>query len=178
MTDSGDEERSPTADHDSPGDADDAAADIDVSDLLDRAGFDAEENVLTARQAEVLALREQGLRQLDIAERLGTSRANVSNIEGSARENIAKASETVSFAESLSAPVRVEIPADTDLYRVPNLIYDAADEADVKVSYTAPDLMSLISDRASAAVKGRNVKKRLFVSVTADGSVQVRQSSR
>jgi len=156
---------------------DESAAALDVDDLLDRAGFDDDESVLTRRQAEVLALREQGLRQLDIAERLGTSRANVSNIEGSARENIAKASETVSFAAALSAPVRVEIPADTDLYRVPNLIYDAADEADVKVSYTAPDLMAVISEQASAAIKGRNVRQRLFVSVTADGSVEVRQSS-
>jgi Tfx family DNA-binding protein len=150
---------------------------IDVAELLDRTGFDAEENVLTRRQAEVLALREHGLRQLDIANLLGTSRANVSNIEGSARENVEKATETVNFAEALGAPVRVEIPADTDLYEVPNMIYDAADEAKIEVSYTAPDLMKLVSDRASAVVKGRNVKQRLVVSVTDEGTIRVRQSS-
>ncbi|MFB6293119.1 MAG: Tfx family DNA-binding protein [Halonotius sp.] len=150
---------------------------IDVAELLDRTGFDADENVLTRRQAEVLALREHGLRQLDIANLLGTSRANVSNIEGSARENVEKATETVNFAEALGAPVRVEIPADTDLYEVPNMIYDAADEAEIEVSYTAPDLMKLVSDRASAVVKGRNVKQRLVVSVTDEGTIRVRQSS-
>ncbi|ESS08922.1 MAG: DNA-binding protein, Tfx family [uncultured archaeon A07HN63] len=150
---------------------------IDVAELLDRTGFDADENVLTRRQAEVLALREHGLRQLDIANMLGTSRANVSNIEGSARENVKKATETVNFAEALGAPVRVEIPADTDLYEVPNMIYDAADDAEIEVSYTAPDLMKLVSDRASAVVKGRNVKRRLVVSVTDEGTIRVRQSS-
>ncbi|ERH01201.1 MAG: DNA-binding protein, Tfx family [Halonotius sp. J07HN6] len=150
---------------------------IDVAELLDRTGFDADENVLTRRQAEVLALREHGLRQLDIANLLGTSRANVSNIEGSARENVEKATETVNFAEALDAPVRVEIPADTDLYQVPNMVYDAADEAEIEVSYTAPDLMKLVSDRASSVVKGRNVKHRLVVSVTDEGTIRVRQSS-
>jgi Tfx family DNA-binding protein len=156
-------------------DGDDPAG-VDVADVLERTGFDAAENVLTRRQAEVLALREHGLRQLDIANRLGTSRANVSNIESSARENVTKATETVNFAEALGAPVRVEIPVDTDLYEVPNMVYNAADDADIEVSYTAPDLMKLVSDRASAVVKGRNVKQRLVVSVTEEGTIRVRQS--
>ena len=169
MTDS---DGTPTA---TPPDEDGASP--DVAALLDRIGFDPETNVLTQRQAEVLALREHGLRQRDIADRLGTSRANVSNIESSARENVQKATETVGFAEALSAPVRVEIPAETDLYDVPNLIFDAADEANVKVTYTAPDLMKLISDEASAAIKGRNVRTRLFVSVTSEGAIRVRQAT-
>ena len=58
------------------------AADGEVPDpdeLLARFGFDPESHVLTQRQAEVLVLREQGLRQSTIAELLGTSRANVSS---------------------------------------------------------------------------------------------------
>ena len=94
----------------------------DVDGLLDRAGFDADESVLTRRQAEVLALRERGVAQADIAEKLGTSRANVSSVESSARENIANARETVAFAEALSAPVRVTVEAGTDLYDVPNMV--------------------------------------------------------
>ncbi|RJX48488.1 Tfx family DNA-binding protein [Halonotius pteroides] len=169
MTDS---DGTPTA---TPPDEDGASLDVDA--LLDRIGFDPETNVLTQRQAEVLALREHGLRQRDIADRLGTSRANVSNIESSARKNVQKATETVGFAEALSAPVRVEIPAETDLYDVPNLIFDAADEANLKVTYTAPDLMKLISDEASTAIKGRNVRTRLFVSVTSEGAIRVRQTT-
>jgi Tfx family DNA-binding protein len=150
---------------------------LDVDDLLERAGFDAETNVLTRRQAEVLALRERGMRQRDIADRLGTSRANVSNVETSARENITSARETVAFAEAVGSPVRVEIPAGTDLFDVPTLVYDACDEAEMKVQHTAPELMTVISDAASDAVQGRAVHNRLLIGVTDDGEVHVRRST-
>lgn len=150
------------------------AADVDADELLDRLGFDPDENILTRRQAEVLALRERGLRQADIATRLGTSRANVSSVEASARENVRKASETVSFAEALTAPVQVKIETGTDLYDIPKRVYDACDEAGVKVNRTAPDLMKAISDAAGDAVQGRKVRRDLLVGVTSEGTVQVR----
>jgi Tfx family DNA-binding protein len=150
--------------------------DPDADVLLERAGFDPDESVLTRRQAEVLALRERDVRQSTIADLLGTSRANVSSIESSARDNVRKARETVAFAEALTAPVRVEVDRDTDLYDVPRLVYDACDEAGVKVNHTAPDLMKLISDAAGDAIKGREVQASLLVGVTTDGTVRVRES--
>ena len=150
-------------------------ADVDADSILERSGFDADESVLTRRQAEVLALRERGLRQSDIADRLGTSRANVSSVEASARDNVERARETVAFAEALSAPVRVEIEAGTDLYDAPKRVYDACDEAGVKVNQTAPELMKAIGDRAGDAVRGREVRNRLFVTVAADGRIRVRR---
>ena len=155
----------------------DAESTADVDDLLERAGFDAERSVLTRRQAEVLALRERGVRQSTIADYLGTSRANVSSIEASARTNVEKARETVAFAEALTAPVRVAVEAGTDLYDVPKLVYDACDEAGVKVNRTAPDLMKIVSDEGGEAVHGREVRDRILVGVTSDGSVRVRQST-
>jgi Tfx family DNA-binding protein len=146
----------------------------DADDLLDRAGFDESESVLTRRQAEVLALRERDVPQADIADALGTSRANVSSVEASARENVARARETVAFAEALSAPVRVTVETGTDLYDVPNMVYAACDEASVKVNRTAPELMKLVGDEAGDAVHGREVKREITVSVTDEGTVQVR----
>ena len=172
MTDGSDTEEQVSTDT-----ADDADADrIDLEAVLERAGFDAETNVLTRRQAEVLALRERGMRQRDIAERLGTSRANVSNVEASARENVARATETIAFAEAVGSPVRVEIPAGTDLFDVPTMVFDACDDADLKVNYTAPDLMTRISEAADGAVEGRAVHERLLVGITDDGKVRVRRS--
>ena len=163
---------------DGPPDAADTAddvEDVEADELLERAGFDADESVLTDRQAEVLALRERGLRQSDIADRLGTSRANVSSVEASARDNVDRARETVAFAEALAAPVRVEIDSGTDLYDAPKRVYDACDDAGVKVNQTAPDLMKTIGDRAGDAVHGREVRSRLFVTVDASGQIRVRQ---
>lgn len=153
-----------------------AAEDIDAAELLSQAGFDAEQNVLTLRQAEVLALRERGLRQSVIADRLGTSRANVSSVEASARENVAKARETVFFADALTAPVRVRVEAEADLYDVPEQVYEACDEAGVKVGYAAPELMKIVSDGAGEAVHGREVRAELLVGVTSDGQVRVRRA--
>jgi len=155
--------------------ADDRGNEADVDELLDRVGFDAEESVLTRRQAEVLALREQGLSQATIAEMLGTSRANVSGVEKSARENVEKARETVEFAAALDAPVQIELETGTDLYDVPQRVYTACDDAGVKVNHTAPDLMKLISDEAGDAVVGREVQRKLLVGVSPNGAVSVRQ---
>ena len=146
----------------------------EIEEFLEEIGFEPESSVLTYRQAQVLALRERGISQADIADELGTSRANVSSIEASARENLEKARETVAFAEALRAPVRVRVPEGTDLYDVPDLVYEACDEAGVKVDYTAPDLMKAVSDAAGAAVSGREVSVPLIVGVTSDGMVRVR----
>lgn len=147
----------------------------DVDALLDQVGFEPGRSVLTRRQAEVLALRERDVPQATIADRLGTSRANVSSIEASARTNIEKARETIAFAEALSAPVSVDVTAGTDLYDIPSRVYAACDDADVKVNQTAPELMKSVSDAAGDAVSGREVKRDLLVGITMDGVVRVRR---
>lgn len=156
----------------------DAVADLsDVEEALSAAGFDADESVLTRRQAEVLVFRERGIRQSKVASMLGTSRANVSSIESSARQNVAKARETVAFAEALTAPVRIPVGEGTDLYDVPKQVYDACDEAGMKVNRTAPELMKTVSDAAGDAIQGREVRESLLVGVTTNGQVQVRRST-
>jgi Tfx family DNA-binding protein len=154
-------------------DGDEALPDVDA--LLEEVGFDADTSVLTRRQAEVLVWRERGAAQADIAAELGTSRANVSSIESSARENVARARETVAFAEALDAPVRVTIEAGTDLYDVPNRVYSACDEAGVKVTHTAPEVMKMVSDEAGDAVRGREVRSDITVAVTNEGRMDVRR---
>ena len=149
---------------------------LDPEAVLAEIGFDPAESVLTRRQAEVLALRERGASQAEIADRLGTSRANVSNVETSARTNVEKAHETVAFARALEAPVQVNVADGTDLYDVPSLVYQACDDADVKVNHAAPELMKIVSDGAGSAVTGREVREDLLVGVTTDGEVTVRRS--
>ena len=146
----------------------------DTDAVLARVGFDADGSVLTRRQAEVLALRERGAPQAAIADRLGTSRANISKVESSARRNVQKARETVAFAEALQAPVHVEIEPGTALYDVPDALYAAADDADVKVPLSAPEVMKRVSDVGEGAVTDREVHARLLVTVTADDELRVR----
>lgn len=163
------------------GDADtgttDGGDDPDANPVLRRLGFDADTSVLTRRQAEVLVLRERGVSQADIADVLGTSRANVSKVEASARENIEKAHETVAFAEALSAPVQVEVDPGTPVFDVPDLVYEACDEAGVKVASAAAALMRRIREEASESVDDGTVTNRLLVVVDADGGVHVRSDA-
>lgn len=146
----------------------------DVEAVLGSAGFDEERSVLTRRQAEVLALRERGLSQATIAERLGTSRANVSGVESSARRNVERARETLAFVEALAAPVTVHVEADTPLYDVAELVYDACDDAGVKVDYSGAELLRVVGDAAPDAIEERTVVAPLLVGVDADGDVWVR----
>lgn len=149
----------------------------DPETVLERTGFTAADSVLTHRQAVVLVLREQGVSQADIADYLDTSRANVANIEKRARENIDKAHQTVAFVDALRAPVQVTIEPDTDIYEVPDMIYDACNEFDVKVTHPAPALMKRIVDEASTAVTGRSVIEPITISVTREGTVQIHQDT-
>lgn len=142
--------------------------------ILERIGFDPERSVLTRRQAEVLALREQGLAQSTIAERLGTSRANVSSVESSARRNVDLASETVAMAEALEAPVSVRVEPGTDVYEIPERVYGACDDVGVKVGVSTPDFVAAIIKHADTALDGRQVIEPLTIAVTPDGDLRIR----
>lgn len=146
----------------------------DADEVLARLGFDEDTSVLTRRQAEVLVLRERGVAQAAIADVLGTSRANVSKVEASARENIEKAQETVAFADALSAPVQVVVEPGTPVFDVPDMVYEACDEAGVKVASAAAALMRRIREAAGDRVESGTVTERLLVVVDADGRVRVR----
>lgn len=147
---------------------------VDAAAILERIGFDPEQSVLTRRQAEVLALRERGLAQSAIAERLGTSRANVSSVESSARRNVALARETVALAEALEAPVAVHVEPGTDVYEIPDMVYEACDDADIKVGASRPEVIATVSDAAGDALDGRQVVESLTVAATPDGELRIR----
>ncbi|MFW6449042.1 MAG: Tfx family DNA-binding protein [Halobacteriota archaeon] len=161
----------------SPSDPEAPTDEPDVEAHLALVDFDPEATFLTRRQAEVLVLRERGLTQAAIADRLGTTRANVAGIEASARENVAKARETVAVADRLAAPVRVAVPSGTELYDVPDMVFDASDAAGIKVTHDAPALLKVVSDAAGDAVVGRVVREDLVVHVTTDGAVRVTRSA-
>jgi len=146
---------------------------IDVARILAETGFDPAESVLTRRQAEVYVLRERGYRQADVAEALGTSRANVASVEASARENIRKARNTVAFADVLAAPIRIEIDAGADIYDVPRRVFATCDDAGIEVNYTGPELMERVNEDASDAVQGRQVVRSIAIAVSAEGEISV-----
>lgn len=145
----------------------------EVRSLLDNLDLEADESFLTRRQALVLAMRERGLAQAVIADHLGCSRANVSNIERSARDNIEKARATLAYAQVLAAPVRVQLPADLPMHEAPERVYAACDEAGVKVQYGAPELIRMIAASVDGADDRGSLPEDVVVTVTGDGEIHV-----
>lgn len=137
---------------------------------------DASGTVLTERQAEVLAMRAAGHTQAEIAETLGTSVANVSAVERAARENVQAARRTVDFVRVLQARTRVAAGAGTDLRQLVDRIYEAADDAGVRVPHTDPELTALLHDRLGEGLDGRRLTFGVEIGLTSDGSVVVFQS--
>lgn len=129
---------------------------------------------LTERQVQVLHLRGSGLSQKQVAERLGTTGANISLLEKRARRNLKKAHATLTLADQLQAPVHHTIPPGTDLYDVPGTIYAAADEAEIKVEPSGPEILRLAHREAGSKIRDRAVEAPLTVSVNRNGHVTIR----
>ncbi len=144
-----------------------------VDDLLDRLGFDPERSVLTRRQAEVLALREHGHSQREIATHLGTSRANISSIEASARRNVENARETISLVDTLSAPVHISIAVGTDLFDVPSIVYDRCDEADTKVAASSAEVLREVRAADVRINDDETLAEVIAITVSRDGSLSI-----
>lgn len=134
---------------------------------------DPSATVLTERQVEVLAMREAGHTQAEIAETLGTSVANVSAVERAARENIDSARQTIELVRLLEARTRVTVPAGTDLRQLVDRLYEAADDAEVRVAHTDPELTGLLHERLGDRLDGRQLTAPVEVGLTGEGSVVV-----
>jgi hypothetical protein len=130
--------------------------------------------ILTDRQIEVLRLRNQGLSQVQIAKRLGTSKANISATEKAALENIQKAKNTLELVKTFNASLWVTILPETDLNDAVKEVYSEADKKGIWIRYSFPSLASLLKDHAGERIKGRRVLAKFEVGVLPDGEVIVR----
>jgi Tfx family DNA-binding protein len=103
---------------------------------------------LTERQIRILQLRAKGLKQSEIAELLGTSRANVSILERRAIEKIEKARNTLLIWEQINAKVSVEVRRGDDIFDVPERLFREADRAGVKVPYSTAEIIAFLVEHA------------------------------
>ncbi|MDZ7701696.1 MAG: Tfx family DNA-binding protein [Halobacteriales archaeon] len=138
--------------------------------MTDRAP-DAADTFLTERQAEVLERRREGLTQREIAERLGTTVPNISAIERAARDNVERARRTVDLANRIETDVWFEQGAGDHLRDVVEAIYEAGDEAGVKITYSDPELAAYLHVHLGDRLDGRRLTDPVEVGITPDGGV-------
>jgi DNA-binding protein, Tfx family len=134
-------------------------------------------SLLTNRQASVLRLRRKGMSQQEVAEQLGTTRSNVSILEKRALQNVAKARATLKEWTMIQAPVSLTIPAGTDVFDVPYLIFSEANKARIKLDIGSVDIVVQIKNKTPEALKKRVIRRDLEVAVTEDGLFLVQEAA-
>src|SRR5271157_4260706 len=87
----------------------------------------ANRGILTIEQFLVLKYRARGFTQLQTANSLGMTRANVSMVESRAKRKIANAKATIRAYDSLFVKQYVMVPKGTRLQQLPSMVYGAAD---------------------------------------------------
>ena len=132
-----------------------------------------EDSFLTDMQIKVLKLRKKGLTQEEIAKMFGTSRANISMIEKRARENIKKAYNTIKIYNQIMAPLSIEIEDGIDVLKIPDIVFEKADNEGIKVKYNTLELIEFIKEQASEFIEKRTVKKKFKVYVLENGELDV-----
>lgn len=129
------------------------------------------DTLLTDRQKEIIRYRKQGMTQQQIADILGTSKANICTIEKSANENIRRAKETLEFIYTLDATELCSLPKGTDLMNAPKMIYVAAAPMNIKIRYDTLALINRISSAIPEKIKGRYVKEDICVYLNNEGDL-------
>ena len=138
---------------------------------------DRRTGLLTEEQLRVLGLRLEGLKQDEIARRLGTSRQNVSLIERRARGNLAKAESTLKAYRRLETAATVELKTGTHLVDVPRMLVDAADNVGVKIMVDFAIVYKELHSEAGDSIRGTRVVKPISLHILRDGKIDVETDS-
>ena len=131
------------------------------------------ESFLTEIQINVLNLRKRGHTQDEIANIMGTSRANISMIEKNARENIEKARNTLSIYNDIIAPSKIKIDQGTDVFNIPKIIFSKSDQDEIHVNYSSLQIMEFVNQNAQRYIKNRIVVEPFVVTILQNGDISV-----
>lgn len=128
---------------------------------------------LTDQQIEILKLRELGLTQKKIAEKIGTTRENVSIIEKRGRINIERCRETLRQWEKIKAPVIIKIDKGADVLDIPKLIFSEADKNGIKVRLNLVEIIARLGAEKKEVIKNRTLTGDLEVLIMNDGEIRL-----
>jgi len=131
------------------------------------------DSFLTDRQIMVLQMRLSGLSQQEVADRLGTTRSNISILEKRAHQNIARAERTLQQWLMLRAPISLQAGAGTDVFELPKMIFAAADEKHMRLPITSLDVVVQLQRKAPRLFKKRALERDARIFVTEEGEVLV-----
>ncbi len=137
---------------------------------------ESQDSLLTERQLKVLQLRRQGHSQTEIADILGTTRSNISILEKRAHQNIQRAERTLQQWMMIQAPISLKVPAGTDVFSIPEMIFKAADQKGMQLPATSLDIIEQLRRGAPKLFKKRAILKDIEIYVTSDGELLMSES--
>ncbi|OPY51998.1 MAG: DNA-binding protein Tfx [Methanosaeta sp. PtaU1.Bin060] len=129
------------------------------------------ESYLTKRQVQVLQLRSQGRSQQEVAELMGTTRANISKLERRAHQNIKMAERTIHDWMKIQAPISLSIPKGTDILHVPGMVFKAADLKGIHLPVNAIDLLVQLKTEAPFLFKREALPNDVEIFITIEGQI-------
>jgi Tfx family DNA-binding protein len=133
----------------------------------------ADSTILTDRQVEVLELREQGLTQRAVADRLGTTGSNVSAVERAAERNVEQARRTLGLIRTIRSPVRLTVGAGTSFDGLVDAVYERGDEDGVKIAYCRPELYAHLFAQLEGLTTQNRLDTDVEIGLTREGDVKV-----
>lgn len=136
---------------------------------------DALDSLLTQRQQRVLQLRLQGCSQQEVADLLGTTRSNISILEKRAHQNIARAERTLQQWMMIKAPISLKAKAGTDIFDLPKMIFEAADQRSMRLPVTSLDIIVQLRRKAPRLFQKRDLQQDAEIFVTKEGEILVDQ---
>jgi Tfx family DNA-binding protein len=132
---------------------------------------------LTERQMKVLQLRHLGRSQQEVADTMGTTRSNISILEKRAHQNIARARNTLRQWMTIQTPIFLKVPAGTDVFDVPAMIFEAADRRSIQLPATSLDIVVQLRKEAPQLFKKRAILQEIEIYVTEEGELIVQEPS-
>jgi Tfx family DNA-binding protein len=131
---------------------------------------------LTKIQIDVLKLRISGMTQEEIANRLGTTRQNISLVERRAKRNIQRAEDTLTAYRRLKTVASLTINPSTHLVDIPRMLIDAADKVGVRIRGDFTGVYRDLHQYAGGNIVGTKVVNPIQVDILRDGEVFVEPS--
>ena len=126
---------------------------------------------LTDRQVQVLRLRLQDFSQQEVAKMMGTTRANISKLEQRAHQNIIASRRTIHDWMKVQAPIVSQIPAGTDVLRVPDMIFREADLVGIHLPANSLDLIVRLKAKAPFLFKRQRLPRDVVIFITREGQI-------
>ncbi|WP_321506257.1 Tfx family DNA-binding protein [uncultured Methanoregula sp.] len=127
------------------------------------------ETLFTERQKEVLRYRKHGMTLQQIADILGTSKANICSIEKKAMRKVRFAQETLEFLRTLDAHLLCTMAAGSDLFDSIPILIEEARKTGISLPDDPMDLINRIRSENPDNIRGRYIKKDIPVYLSSDG---------